>query len=144
MKLKHILILQNKIDLVKETQAREQYDQILRFVQGKVAMRKQRVLTSIAMVEQFSALDSNLHSDGRIVRMWVRILTATVVLMSLSKTLNHICFSPPRSKWVPCEGRVGLLCLISPICAKTAAIEVYTALGAERVSGMIYKPDEQG
>ncbi|XP_033635102.1 eukaryotic translation initiation factor 2 subunit 3 [Asterias rubens] len=37
MKLKHILILQNKIDLVKETQAREQYDQILRFVQGTVA-----------------------------------------------------------------------------------------------------------
>ena len=35
MKLKHILILQNKIDLVKESQAREQYDQILKFVQGK-------------------------------------------------------------------------------------------------------------
>ncbi|XP_072036911.1 eukaryotic translation initiation factor 2 subunit 3, Y-linked-like isoform X3 [Amphiura filiformis] len=37
MKLKHILILQNKIDLVKESQAREQYDQILKFVQGTVA-----------------------------------------------------------------------------------------------------------
>lgn len=35
MKLKHILILQNKIDLVKESQAKEQYDQILKFVQGK-------------------------------------------------------------------------------------------------------------
>jgi translation initiation factor 2 gamma subunit (eIF-2gamma) len=34
MKLKHILILQNKIDLVKETQAKEQYEQILKFVQG--------------------------------------------------------------------------------------------------------------
>lgn len=34
MKLKHIIILQNKIDLVKETQAQEQYDQILKFVQG--------------------------------------------------------------------------------------------------------------
>ena len=34
MKLKHILILQNKIDLVKESQAKEQYDQILKFVQG--------------------------------------------------------------------------------------------------------------
>lgn len=34
MKLKHILILQNKIDLVKESQAREQYDQIIKFVQG--------------------------------------------------------------------------------------------------------------
>lgn len=35
MKLKHILILQNKIDLVKEGQAKEQYEQILKFVQGK-------------------------------------------------------------------------------------------------------------
>lgn len=37
MKLKHILILQNKIDLVKETQGRDQYEQILKFVQGTVA-----------------------------------------------------------------------------------------------------------
>uniref|UniRef100_A0A8D0ZKD6 Tr-type G domain-containing protein n=2 Tax=Sus scrofa TaxID=9823 RepID=A0A8D0ZKD6_PIG len=36
MKLKHILILQNKIDLVKESQAKEQYEQILAFVQGTV------------------------------------------------------------------------------------------------------------
>lgn len=34
MKLKHILILQNKIDLVKENQAKEQCDQILAFVKG--------------------------------------------------------------------------------------------------------------
>ena len=32
MKLKHILILQNKIDLVKESQAKEQYEQILVFL----------------------------------------------------------------------------------------------------------------
>ena len=31
-----------------------------------------------------------------------------------------------------------MLCLISPICAKTAAIELYTPQGAEMVSGMIY------
>lgn len=37
MKLKHILILQNKIDLVKEPQAQEQYKQILRFVKGTIA-----------------------------------------------------------------------------------------------------------
>lgn len=37
MKLKHILILQNKIDLVKEGQAKEQYEQITKFVQGTVA-----------------------------------------------------------------------------------------------------------
>jgi len=36
MKLKHIIILQNKIDLVKESQAREQYDQIQKFVQGRL------------------------------------------------------------------------------------------------------------
>lgn len=36
MKLKHILILQNKIDLVKESQAKEQYEQILAFVQGEL------------------------------------------------------------------------------------------------------------
>lgn len=37
MKLKHILILQNKIDLVKESQAREQHDHIQKFIQGTVA-----------------------------------------------------------------------------------------------------------
>lgn len=37
MKLKHILILQNKIDLVKESQAKEQYEQILGFVKGTIA-----------------------------------------------------------------------------------------------------------
>ena len=35
MKLQHILILQNKIDLVKEVQAMEQHDQILAFVKGE-------------------------------------------------------------------------------------------------------------
>ncbi|KAG0716577.1 Eukaryotic translation initiation factor 2 subunit 3 [Chionoecetes opilio] len=37
MKLKHILILQNKIDLCRESQLKEQYDQILKFIQGTVA-----------------------------------------------------------------------------------------------------------
>jgi len=37
MKLKHILILQNKIDLVKEAAALEQHKQILAFVQGTIA-----------------------------------------------------------------------------------------------------------
>lgn len=37
MKLKHILILQNKIDLVNKSQAKEQYEQIVKFVQGTVA-----------------------------------------------------------------------------------------------------------
>ena len=51
------------------------------------------------MVERFSAFD--LCSDSRVVRMWVRTPTTTVALMSLSKTVYHNCFSPPRSKWVP-------------------------------------------
>jgi len=37
MKLKHILILQNKIDLIKEAQALEQHEQILKFIEGTVA-----------------------------------------------------------------------------------------------------------
>jgi len=37
MKLNHILILQNKIDLIKESQAREQYNQIKDFVSGTIA-----------------------------------------------------------------------------------------------------------
>jgi translation initiation factor 2 subunit 3 len=37
MQLKHILILQNKIDLVKESAALEQHQQIKKFVQGTVA-----------------------------------------------------------------------------------------------------------
>lgn len=37
MKLKHIIILQNKVDLIKENQAAEQYQQIVQFVQGTVA-----------------------------------------------------------------------------------------------------------
>jgi len=37
MKLKHIIILQNKIDLIKEAQAMEQHEQILKFIEGTVA-----------------------------------------------------------------------------------------------------------
>ena len=52
------------------------------------------------MAEWFGA--SDLCSGGQVVRMWVRILAVTVVLVSLSKTLNyHNCSSPPRGKWIP-------------------------------------------
>ncbi|KAI8143930.1 eukaryotic translation initiation factor 2 subunit 3 [Fennellomyces sp. T-0311] len=37
MKLKHVIILQNKVDLVKEKAAQEQHDDILTFVKGTVA-----------------------------------------------------------------------------------------------------------
>ncbi|XP_003376252.1 eukaryotic translation initiation factor 2 subunit 3 [Trichinella spiralis] len=37
MRLQNILILQNKIDIIKESQAREQHEQILRFIQGTIA-----------------------------------------------------------------------------------------------------------
>lgn len=45
MKLKHMIILQNKIDLVKETQAKEQHEQILRFVKGKRVLAVEKKLT---------------------------------------------------------------------------------------------------
>lgn len=47
MKLKHILILQNKIDLVKESQAKEQYEQILAFVQGKFSTAEIQLVVEI-------------------------------------------------------------------------------------------------
>lgn len=37
MQLKNLLILQNKIDLIKESQAKDQHEQIKNFVQGTVA-----------------------------------------------------------------------------------------------------------
>ncbi|KAJ1338896.1 eukaryotic translation initiation factor 2 subunit gamma [Batrachochytrium salamandrivorans] len=37
MKLQHIIILQNKIDLIKESAAEQHYDSILKFVKGTVA-----------------------------------------------------------------------------------------------------------
>jgi translation initiation factor 2 subunit 3 len=37
MRLKHIIILQNKVELVKEAQARSQYDEIKKFVAGTAA-----------------------------------------------------------------------------------------------------------
>ena len=93
------------------------------------------------MAERFSALD--LCSDGRVVRMWVRTPTATVVLMSLSKILYHNCFSPLGSKWVPVRAEL-VVVIDYPLCADMAAIELYTPQGAEMVSGMIYGSDEQG
>ena len=36
MKLNHILILQNKIDLCRESQLREQQEKILEFVRGEI------------------------------------------------------------------------------------------------------------
>ena len=49
-------------------------------------------MSGSAMAERFSA--SDLCSDGRVIRMWVRILAATVVLVSFSKTLYHNCLHP--------------------------------------------------
>lgn len=37
MQLNHLMILQNKVDIIKESQARENYEQIAGFVQGTVA-----------------------------------------------------------------------------------------------------------
>ncbi|KAF9938308.1 hypothetical protein BGZ70_006561, partial [Mortierella alpina] len=37
MKLEHIIILQNKVDLIKESAAQEHYQSILQFVKGTIA-----------------------------------------------------------------------------------------------------------
>ncbi|OMH83197.1 Eukaryotic translation initiation factor 2 subunit gamma [Zancudomyces culisetae] len=37
MKLNHVIILQNKVDLIKEEQAKEHYNQILNFTKGTIA-----------------------------------------------------------------------------------------------------------
>ena len=47
----------------------------------------------VRLAERFSA--SDLRSDGS------NPDCNHMVLMSLSKTLYHNCFSPHRSKWVP-------------------------------------------
>ena len=75
--------------------------------------------------------------------MWVQIPTATMGLMSSSKTLYHSCFSPPRSKWVPVRAELAVVFDIA-LCALMTAIELYIPQGVEMVSGMIYAPDEQG
>ncbi|GFU08145.1 eukaryotic translation initiation factor 2 subunit 3 [Nephila pilipes] len=53
MKLNHILILQNKIDLVKESQAKEQYQQILKFVQvsSSASPKIKQVLVRLVLVK---------------------------------------------------------------------------------------------
>ena len=48
MKLRHLLILQNKIDLVRESQAREQAQQIAKFVEGTSPLFISRFLFIIA------------------------------------------------------------------------------------------------
>lgn len=40
MKLEHIIILQNKVDLIKESQAQTQHEEILKFVEGTIAENK--------------------------------------------------------------------------------------------------------
>ena len=55
MRLRHILILQNKIDLVKESQAKEQQEQILKFIQGqffKLKVLESSQITFLSVVSQ--------------------------------------------------------------------------------------------
>ena len=78
------------------------------------------------LIERFSA--SSLCSDGWVVRVWVRIPTATVVLIcpwAWHFTCTIIASLHPGVNgylW----GQSWLLCLISHICAEMAAIELYT------------------
>jgi len=64
MKLKHIIIMQNKIDLVKESQAKEQHDQIVKFVQGLSHLnRVVRVATNLENLE-YSGISLNVENSG--------------------------------------------------------------------------------
>ena len=70
-----------------------------------------------------------LCSDGRYVgsKSWLPV--------SLSKTLYHYCFSPPRSKWVPVWADLVVVHVFDKLYVpKMAAVELYTPQG----------PDEQG
>jgi len=49
MKLKHIIILQNKIDLVKDTQSQQQHKDIKRFINGTVAQNSPIIPISAQM-----------------------------------------------------------------------------------------------
>jgi len=69
MKLKHIVILQNKIDLVKEAQAKEQYEQILKFIQG--------ILFVIILIEFFYLVSTFIK-----IKEWTLYISKTVFMRS--------------------------------------------------------------
>lgn len=64
MKLKHILILQNKIDLVKESQAKEQYEQILAFVQGKFSTTEIQLVMVILQCWDMDIVVSRMFTEN--------------------------------------------------------------------------------
>ena len=63
-----------------------------------------------AMAERFSA--SDLCSDGRVVRMWVRIPIVNVMLVSPSETLNYNCLGlfTQECKWGPVRAEMVIRC----------------------------------
>lgn len=63
MKLKHIIILQNKIDLVKEGQAKEQYEQIVKFVQGTVAEGAPIIPISAQLKYNIEVINNKKHEQ---------------------------------------------------------------------------------
>ena len=94
------------------------------------------------IAERFSA--SDCRSDGWVVLMWVWILAATVVLVSLSKTLYCDCFSSPREyKWVPARVEVDIV-FEKAFWALRQLRAVYTPQGAEKDYRDDYWPSDQG
>ncbi|KAI3637214.1 hypothetical protein MIR68_004920 [Amoeboaphelidium protococcarum] len=57
MKLNHVIILQNKIDLISEQQAAEQYKSILKFINGTVAQKAPIVPISAQMKYNIDAVN---------------------------------------------------------------------------------------
>ncbi|KAJ6259999.1 Eukaryotic translation initiation factor [Drechslerella dactyloides] len=74
MKLKHIIILQNKVDLMKEAQAEEHYQSILKFIRGTVADGAPVIPISAQLKYNIDAI--NYHIVSRI-PVPVRDFTAT-------------------------------------------------------------------
>ena len=82
MKLKHMIILQNKIDLVKETQAKEQHEQILRFVKGLMAFNLKLLIKHLNFV-LFPFLLSNNFSSGFVNIYQVQLLKVLQLFLYL-------------------------------------------------------------
>jgi translation initiation factor 2 subunit 3 len=60
MKLNHIIILQNKVDLMKEENAQQHYDSILKFIRGTVADGSPVIPISAQLKFNIDAINENI------------------------------------------------------------------------------------
>lgn len=91
MKLKHIIILQNKIDLVKESAAHDQYKQILKFIKGRYCVRVRGVCLCLYVGSCHRCCCCRRHMDGVVLVMlfqvlWLRELPSSPFLHNSNTT----------------------------------------------------------